>query len=95
MPLNQLMHVVQLPDANFRLPVRPSAHTLYSTAWLDVSKERLLVHVPNSDCRFYLLQFVDARTETFPEPGKLTTGTSEASYAIVGPGWRSVVTHPS
>jgi hypothetical protein len=87
MPLNHLTHVAEFPDANFRLIVRPNADTLYSTAWLDVSKEPLLLHVPDSGGRFYLLQFMDAWTETFADPGKRTTGTSEAWYAIVGPGW--------
>jgi hypothetical protein len=87
MPLNHLTHVAQFPDANFRLIVRPNADTLYSTAWLDVSKEPMLLHVPDSGGRFYLLQFMDAWTETFADPGKRTTGTREAWYAIVGPGW--------
>jgi hypothetical protein len=88
MPLNHLTHVAEFPDAKFRLIVRPNADTLYSTAWLDVSKEPLLLHVPDSGGRFYLLQFMDAWTETFADPGKRTSGTSEAWYAIVGPGWR-------
>jgi len=87
MPVNHLTHVAEFPDASFRLIVRPNADTLYSTAWLDVSKEPLLLHVPDSGGRFYLLQFMDAWTETFADPGKRTTGTSEAWYAIVGPGW--------
>jgi hypothetical protein len=87
MPVNHLTHVAQFPDANFRLIVRPNADTLYSTAWLDVSKEPILLHVPDSGGRFYLLQFMDAWTETFADPGKRTTGTSEAWFAIVGPGW--------
>jgi hypothetical protein len=87
MPVNQLTHIAAFPDASFRLIVRPNADTLYSTAWLDVSKEPMLLHVPDSGGRFYLLQFMDAWTETFADPGKRTTGTGEAWFAIVGPGW--------
>jgi hypothetical protein len=87
MPLNQMTHVAPFPEANFRLIVRPNADTLYSTAWLDVSKEPLLLRVPDSGGRFYLLQFMDAWTEMFADPGKRTTGTREAWYAIVGRGW--------
>lgn len=87
MPLNHLTHVRSFPDAHFRLIVRPNADTLYSTAWFDVSKEPMILHVPDSGGRFYLLQFMDAWTETFADPGKRTTGTGEAWYAIVGPGW--------
>lgn len=87
MPVNHLMHISAFPDASFRLIVRPNADTLYSTAWLDVSKEPILLHVPDTGGRFVLLQFIDAWTETFADPGKRTTGTSEAWFAIVGPGW--------
>ncbi|MFZ0663731.1 MAG: DUF1254 domain-containing protein [Acidobacteriaceae bacterium] len=85
MPVNHLTHVSAFPDASFRLIVRPNADTLYSTAWLDVSKEPILLHAPDTGGRFDLLQFMDAWTETFADPGKRTTGTSEAWFAIVGP----------
>jgi len=87
MPPNNLVHVSAFPDASFRLIVRPNADTLYTNAWIDVSKEPILLHVPDSGGRFYLLQFMDAWTETFADPGKRTTGTKEAWVAIAGPGW--------
>ena len=87
LPVNHLTHVAAFPDANFRLIVRPNADTLYTNAWFDVSKEPILLHVADSRGRFYLLQFMDAWTETFADPGKRTTGTGEAWFAIAGPGW--------
>lgn len=87
LPQNRLIHVSAFPDAGFRLIVRPNADTLYTNAWIDVSKEPMLLHVPDSGGRFYLLQFMDAWTETFADPGKRTTGTGEARFALVGPGW--------
>jgi hypothetical protein len=87
LPVNRLVHVSAFPDANFRLIVRPNADTLYTNAWIDVSGEPMLLHVPDSGGRFYLLQFMDAWTETFADPGKRTTGTGEAWFAVVGPGW--------
>jgi hypothetical protein len=87
MPLNHLTHIRAFPDAQFRLIVRPNADTLYSTAWLDVSKEPMLLEAPDSGGRFYLLQFMDAWTETFADPGKRTTGTGKKWFAVVGPGW--------
>jgi hypothetical protein len=88
MPPNHLVHVSAFPDSSFRLIVRPNADTLYTNAWIDVAKEPMLLHVPDSGGRFYLLQFMDAWTETFADPGKRTTGTREAWFAIVGPGWQ-------
>jgi hypothetical protein len=88
LPVNHLTHVSAFPDANFRLIVRPNADTLYTNAWFDVSKEPMLLHIADSGGRFYLLQFMDAWTETFADPGKRTTGTGEAWFAMVGPGWK-------
>jgi hypothetical protein len=87
MPLNRFTHVPQFPRPDSRQVIRPNADTLYSTAWIDVSREPVLIHVPDSGGRFYLLQFMDAWTETFADPGKRTTGTSEAWFVIVGPHW--------
>jgi hypothetical protein len=87
MPVNIFTHVPMFPRPDSRKIVRPNADTLYSTAWLDLSQEPILIHVPDSGGRFYLLQFMDAWTETFADPGKRTTGTAEAWFAIVGPNW--------
>ena len=87
MPVNQFTHAPRFPLPENRRIVRPNADTLYSTAWLDLSKEPILIHVPDSGGRFYLLQFMDAWTETFADPGKRTTGTAESWFALVGPNW--------
>src|SRR5271163_3590768 len=86
-PVNQFTHVPQFPRPDIRQIVRPNADTLYSTAWLDLAQEPILIHVPDSGGRFYLLQLMDAWTETFADPGKRTTGTAEQWFAIVGPNW--------
>ena len=90
-PVNQFTHVPQFPRPDIRQIVRPNADTLYSTAWLDLAREPILIHVPDSGGRFYLLQFMDAWTETFADPGKRTTGTAEAWFAIVGPNWKGIL----
>ena len=87
LPANRLIHVSAFPDASFRMIVRPNADTLYTNAWIDVSKEPMLLRAPDSQGRFYLLQFMDAWTETFANPGKRTTGTAEGWFALVGPEW--------
>jgi hypothetical protein len=87
MPVNRFTHVPQFPRPDSRQVIRPNADTLYSMAWLDLSREPILIRVPDSGGRFYLLQFMDAWTETFADPGKRPTGTAEAWFAIVGPKW--------
>src|ERR1700677_4643427 len=87
-PTNIFTHVPQFPRPDTRKVVRPNADTLYTMAWIDLSREPVLIHVPDSNGRFYLLQFMDAWSETFANPGKRTTGTSEAWFAVVGPNWK-------
>ena len=85
---NGFAHLRAFPDDKFRRVVRPNADTLYSSAWLDLSKEPVLMHVPDTQGRYYLMQLMDAWTETVSVPGKRSTGTGEGWFAIVGSGWQ-------
>ena len=89
--MNRFAHLPQFPDDKFHQVIRPNADTLYSSAWLDLSKEPLILHLPDTQERYYLMHFMDAWTETFSVPGKRTTGTNEAWFAIVGPGWKGTL----
>lgn len=87
-PMNQFANVPAFPDATFTDVTRPNVDTLYSLMWFDVSQEPLLISVPDSGGRFYLLQMCDMWTDVFDSPGKRTTGTSAQVLAIAGPGWQ-------
>ena len=86
-PVNQFIHAPAFPDASFTDVVRPNADTLYSTIWFDVTQEPLVVQIPDSGGRYYLLPMLDMWTDVFACPGKRTTGTAKQTFAIVGPGW--------
>ena len=90
-PMNQFGHLPAFPDATFTDVVRPNADTLYSVMWFDVSKEPLLISVPDSGGRYYLLPMLDMWTDVFESTGKRTTGTSAQLLAIAGPGWQGNV----
>lgn len=55
---------------------------------MDVRSEPLIVHVPDSGGRYYLLPMLDMWTDVFASPGARTSGTGEQTYAVVGPGWQ-------
>jgi hypothetical protein len=86
--INHFNHTPAFPDDRFRQVIRPNADTLYSGAWLALAKEPTILHVPDTQWRYYLMQLMDAWTETISSPGKRTTGTSEKWFAVVGPGWK-------
>ena len=87
-PMNQFGNLRAFPDATFTDVVRPNADTLYSLMWFDVSKEPLLISVPDSEGRYYLLPMLDMWTDVFESTGKRTTGTNAQLLAIAGPDWR-------
>ena len=86
-PRNEFQHVRQFPPADFRAVVRPNFDTLYSSAWLDVSTEPVVVSVPDTAGRYYLLPILDMWTDVLAAPGRRTSGTGAGHYAIAAPGW--------
>lgn len=90
-PVNQFAHFSEFPTSSFTDVVKPNADTLYSSAWLDLSYEPLVLHVPDTNGRFYLMPMLDAYTNIFESPGKRTTGTEANDFVIVGPFWDGVL----
>lgn len=86
-PENQFAHLRQFPTAAFKEVVRANVDTLYSSAFLDLSKEPLVLSVPDTHGRYYLLPMFDAWTNVFASPGTRTTGNGAGNFAIVGPDW--------
>ncbi|HEY5222641.1 MAG TPA: DUF1254 domain-containing protein [Microbacteriaceae bacterium] len=84
---NRFFHVPTFPPADFRDVVRPNFDTLYSSAWLDLSEGPLVVHMPDTADRYYLLPMLDMWTDVFAVPGKRTTGTAAHDFVITPPGW--------
>ena len=86
-PVNQFAHAPAFPPANFRTIVRANVDTLYSSAFLDLSGEPVILSVPATGDRYYLLPIMDAWTNVFASPGTRTTGSQSGTFAITGPGW--------
>ena len=87
-PLNMFVNSPAYPAADMRVVVRPNFDTLYSSAWLDLTKEPVIVSVPDTDGRYYLLEMLDMWTDVFASPGWRTTGTQAGDFIIVPPRWR-------
>jgi hypothetical protein len=86
-PMNMFVSVPTYPPADFKGVVRPNFDTLYSIAWLDLTKEPMIVSAPDTNGRYYLLPMLDMWTDVFASPGWRTTGTQAANFLITPPGW--------
>jgi hypothetical protein len=86
-PMNTFVSLTAFPPAEMKAVVRPNFDTLYSSAWLDLTKDAMVISVPDTDGRYYLLPMLDMWTDVFASPGWRTTGTQVGDYAVVPPGW--------
>ena len=87
-PMNMFVNVPEYPPANFKGVVRSNFDTLYSIAWLDLTKEPVVISVPDTNGRYYLLPMLDMWTDVFASPGWRTTGTQAGTFLVTPPGWR-------
>ena len=80
-PYNEFGHVRKLAGPELKF-VSPNNDTCYSIAICDVRQGPLVLDVPDTADRYYVLQFVDAWTNNFAYIGRRATGTAEASYLL-------------
>ncbi|WP_441241730.1 DUF1254 domain-containing protein [Tardiphaga sp. 768_D3_N2_1] len=90
-PMNAFVNVPAFPPADMKAVVRPNFDTLYSSAWLDLTAEPLVLSVPDVGGRYYLMPMLDMWTDVFASPGWRTTGTQAGNYLITPPGWSGTV----
>jgi hypothetical protein len=86
-PMGQLLKLRTYPAVDNHAVTAPNADTLYTTAWLDLSKEPYIFGIPDMADRYYLMPMLSGWTDVFQVPGKRTTGNKPQKYAITGPGW--------
>ncbi|HRI92498.1 MAG TPA: DUF1254 domain-containing protein [Accumulibacter sp.] len=86
-PINQFGSMSSYPPASDHSIVRMNVDTLYSFAWLDLANEPMVLSVPDTGERYYLMPMLDAWTNVFASPGKRTSGTQAGNFVITGPDW--------
>lgn len=87
-PMGQFANLREYPSAAFRDVTAPNADTLYSAAWVDLSREPSILSIPEQRGRYFMMPVLDAWTNVVIAPGARTTGTRVQRYALVGPGWK-------
>lgn len=85
--VNTFIHARKLLGAGGSRVVTPNSDTLYTNAWLDLSRGPVVIRVPDTADRYYVLGFLDFWTNPFAHVGRRTTGTGEGLFLVAGPGW--------
>ena len=86
-PMNMFQNIPTFPSADMRVVVRPNFDTHYSSAWLDLTKEPVVVSAPDTGGRYYLLPILDMWTDVFASPGWRTTGTQAGNFLFAVSSW--------
>ena len=67
--------------------VSPNNDTLYMGAAVDVGNGPVVLSVPDTDGRYYVLQFIDAWSNNFASVGRRATGTEAGTFLLVPAGY--------
>ena len=87
-PVNQFAVMTKYPDASFRAVPRTGLDTLFACAWADLDQGPLVLSVPDTGGRYYVIALFDMWSNVFASVGARTTGTGAASFLIAGPRWQ-------
>jgi hypothetical protein len=68
--------------------VTPNVNTLYGFGFLDLAAQPIILTVPDSNGRYYMVEIVDFWTNAFVYVGGGATGYKGGKFALVGPGWK-------
>ena len=89
-PPNQLTMLRDYIAPEERIAACPNQDVVYGFGVLDLSKEPVVIQVPDFKDRFWVYQIVDQRTDSFVKLGKMY-GTKPGFYLLTGPGWNGTV----
>jgi hypothetical protein len=86
-PENNLASIAALVDPSVRTVVLPNHDTTYTVGRLNLAAGPVVIDVPDTAGRYYVIQLLDAYSNTFSYIGRRTTGTRRGSFAVVPPGY--------
>jgi hypothetical protein len=90
-PENALVSIAALTDPATRTVVLPNHDTTYTVGRVQLAGGPRVIDVPDTGGRYYVIQLLDAYSNTFAYVGRRTTGTRPGSYAVVPPGYKGTL----
>jgi hypothetical protein len=89
-PVNQLAKMPHYVSPYFTNVVRISLNSLWTTGWLDLDAEPMVISVPDTNGRYYVFSVMNMWTDVFASIGKRTTTTGPGAFLLAGPKWNGV-----
>jgi hypothetical protein len=87
-PINQHGKMPAYVSPDFKTVVRVSLNSLWTTGFVDLGKEPIVLSVPDTGDRYYVFSLMNMWTDVFGSVGKRTTGTGPGNFLIAGPNWQ-------
>ncbi len=85
--VNHFWHAQQLLDASYRDGGCPNNDTLYSSAWVHLRDEPVILSHPDMGDRCFSFELMGITSDNFDYIGQRSTGSEAGDFAIVGPDW--------
>ncbi|HEY8035834.1 MAG TPA: DUF1254 domain-containing protein [Methylobacter sp.] len=86
-PINSFHHAEKLASPANQTGGSPNCDTLYSTAWLELGDDPIVLSVPAVTDRFYCIEMVCMDADNFAYVGTRSTGVEAGNFLIAGPFW--------
>ena len=83
--MNVFMHTQNLADHRARAVTTPNDDTLYTSAYVELSRGPVTITLPPSGDRYLSLALMDAYSNNFAILGTRTTGPNGVTFTLVGP----------
>ena len=87
-PMDQFAKMPHYVSPDVKQVVRISLNSLWCTGWMDLGQEPVVLSVPDTHDRYYVMSIMDMWTNVFGSVGKRTTGTKPGNFLFVGPNWQ-------
>lgn len=88
-PFNQIKNEARVFTYKDTAIVTPNSDTPYSSLWLDLRAEPMVVSVPAVEKkRYYSVMLADGNTYNYGYIGSRATGDEAGDYLVAGPDWK-------
>lgn len=67
--------------------VTPNVNVVYGFGFMDLREDPIVIEVPNSDNRYYMVEIIDMWTNAFAYIGGKATGYKGGRFVLTAPGW--------